>query len=73
MLERSNQPTFEQTRTEAQIQLFTVSVVGGAVIKYGSLIISLPFHPDGFIAVSIIAFPPACFAAWMLTQPGKQS
>ncbi|KAI8113524.1 hypothetical protein M9435_003525 [Picochlorum sp. BPE23] len=54
-------------------KLFTVSVLGGAVIKYGSLIISLPFHPDGLIALSMIAFPPACFAAWMLTQPGKQS
>jgi hypothetical protein len=38
------------------------------VIKYGSLLIDLPFHPDPLIALAIVMAPPMFYTAMLLTR-----
>lgn len=42
---------------------------GGAVIKYGSLAIDLPFQPNAAAALAIVLGPPAVYAVWLLVRP----
>lgn len=41
---------------------------GAAGVKFGSLLISTPFHPSGIIALSIITIPCLMFSALLLTR-----
>jgi len=41
---------------------------GGALIKYGSLLSSVPFTPSPSMALSIVILPPLAFSIWMLAQ-----
>ena len=44
------------------------AAVTGAAVKFGSLLIDAPFHPDGALAVAVVAAPPAAFAAFLLAK-----
>lgn len=43
-------------------------VAGAALIKYGSLLISLPFEPDAIVALAVVLGTPALYSLYLLTQ-----
>lgn len=45
---------------------------GGAAIKYGSLLWSLPFQPDSAVALAVVLGTPAAYSLYLLTQSSKQ-
>lgn len=47
-------------------------LAGAAVIKYGSLAISLPFEPNAAVALAVVLGTPAAFSLYLLTLGGKQ-
>jgi hypothetical protein len=47
-------------------------VAGGAVIKYGSLLISLPFEPSPLVALGVVLGTPALYSLYLLTQSGQR-
>ena len=49
-------------------KLLLVAFVGGAVVKYGSLLIDLPFQPNAAAACAIVLLPPAAWAAHALAR-----
>lgn len=51
------------------LKLLVVSAVGGATIKWGSLLVDAPFHPNAAAALAIVALPPALWAAQALAKP----
>ena len=38
---------------------------GAAAIKYGSLFLDAPFHPDPAVALAMTVGPPIAVAAWL--------
>jgi hypothetical protein len=51
---------------------FCTPVAGGFVIKYGSLLISLPFEPSPLVALGVVLGTPALYSLYLLTQSGQQ-
>lgn len=49
-------------------KLLLVAFVGGATIKYGSLLIDLPFQPNAAAAWAIVLMPPVVWAAQALAR-----
>ena len=49
-------------------KLLLVAFVGGATIKYGSLLIDLPFQPNAAAAWTIVLMPPVVWAAQALVR-----
>lgn len=41
---------------------------GGATIKYGSLLLDLPFHPTAAVALGVVLGTPAAYSAYLLTR-----
>ncbi|KAG2433883.1 hypothetical protein HXX76_008236 [Chlamydomonas incerta] len=50
-------------------KLAAVSFGGAALIKYGSLVLDVPFEPNGALAMTLVLGPPIAYAALMFTQP----
>ena len=50
-------------------KLLLVAFVGGCTIKYGSLLIDLPFQPNAAAAWAIVLLPPVVWAAQALARP----
>ncbi|KAG2446485.1 hypothetical protein HYH02_008476 [Chlamydomonas schloesseri] len=50
-------------------KLAAVSFGGAALIKYGSLVLDVPFEPNGLLAMTLVLGPPIAYAALMYTQP----
>lgn len=48
------------------------AAAGAAIIKYGSLAISLPFEPNAAVAAGIVLGTPALYSLYLLTQGSKQ-
>lgn len=54
-------------------KLTTSALLGGALIKYGSLCVDVPFQPNAVLALAIVSAPPLGFAIWMLLQDSDDS
>lgn len=50
-------------------KLTAVSVVGGAAVKYGSLLSPLAFSQNEVVALALVLAPPIIYAAMLLTRP----
>ncbi|GLI64687.1 hypothetical protein VaNZ11_008041 [Volvox africanus] len=48
-----------------------ISFAGAAAIKYGSLILDIPFQPNALLAMLLVLGPPAAYALllWMNSPP----
>jgi hypothetical protein len=51
---------------------YLYSDAGAVVIKYGSLLISLPFEPSPAVALGVVLGTPALYSLYLLTQSGQQ-
>lgn len=43
-------------------------LAGGFVVKYGSLVIDLPFSPDAVAAVTMVLSPPIAYSIYLLRR-----
>lgn len=50
------------------LKLLGLCVFGGAAIKYGSLLLDLPFEPNSAIAVTAVVLPPAVYSLILLSK-----
>lgn len=41
---------------------------GAAVVKYGSLLSSVPFNPDGTLALTVVLGPPLAYSMYILLR-----
>lgn len=48
------------------MKLLATSFALGTVVKYGSLLISLPFTPSTGAALTLVLGPPILWSAWAL-------
>ena len=48
------------------------SVPGAAAVKYGSLFLDAPFHPDPALAAAMVATPPLVAAVVMAAAAAKE-
>lgn len=53
-------------------KLVAVSFGAGALLKYGSLALTTPFHPDGLKAGAIVIIPVLAYTAWLIIK-GSQT
>ena len=58
--------------------MFLAKLIGaafalGAVVKYGSLVVDIPFKPSLGLALCIVMTPPSMFAIWMLSQSQEKT
>ncbi|MEW5315280.1 MAG: hypothetical protein WDW38_006721 [Sanguina aurantia] len=44
------------------VRLTIISISGAAMVKYGSLIINAPFHPDAGVALALVFGPPLIYS-----------
>lgn len=42
-------------------KLVALSFGGGALIKYGSLVVPLAFYPSGYLAAAMVCLPPILY------------
>ncbi|GIL49510.1 hypothetical protein Vafri_5842 [Volvox africanus] len=52
-------------------KIAAISFAGAAVIKYGSLILDVPFQPNALLAMLLVLGPPAAYALllWINSPP----
>lgn len=58
----------EQSTVVFLAKLIGAAFVLGAIVKYGSLVIDVPFEPSPGLALGIVMTPPSMFAIWMLSR-----
>lgn len=51
-------------------KLLGISLVGGAAVKYGSLLSSIPFEPSAGLALTMIALPPVLMSVYFAVNGG---
>jgi hypothetical protein len=44
------------------------AAAGAALIKYGSLVFELPFHPNVAVALTLVLGTPAAYSLFLLTK-----
>jgi hypothetical protein len=52
-------------------KLVAVSFAGAAALKYGSLFLSAPFHPDSTLAAAMVILPTAAYGAILAVEAGR--
>jgi hypothetical protein len=45
---------------------------GALAIKYGSLLLDLPFEPNAAVALAVVLGTPAAYSLCLLTQKGSK-
>jgi hypothetical protein len=61
-------PVLQESDLAFLLRLAGVSFALGAVIKYGSLLVDLPFTPNAAAGTALVFAPPIAWAAWALRK-----
>jgi hypothetical protein len=67
----SSSSTIQDSDPEFLLKLVATSFALGAVVKYGSLLTSLPFTPSTGGALALVLGPPLMWSAWALLLKQK--